>query len=193
MVLTSKWGRIQPEIQIWPEQVGRELDGSWKPKIYRKDAHTAYVSTTTRKSSTHHTHFKIVLWHFFPGQKQLCSVVQCINRFLGAFPGHNKTSRRFVDSAALPVMLSCIATIFTIPALHILGSGEWQPAEISHKHCKLWRAHPLRCYNDDWWINFDSLMSGVCILIEIVTMSAAVVQDTAQVMAVKGLTHSNSS
>ena len=36
-------------------------------------------------------------------------------------------------------------------------------------------------------------MSGVCILIEIVTMSAAVVQDTAQVMAVKGLTHSNSS
>ena len=189
MVLTSKWGRIQPEIQIWPEQVGRELDGSWKPKIYRKDAHTAYVSTTTRKSSTHHTHFKIVLWHFFPGQKQLCSVVQCINRFLGAFPGHNKTSRRFVDSSTGNAELHR-------HHLHhpsFTHTWEWQPAEISHKHCKLWRAHPLRCYNDDWWINFDSLMSGVCILIEIVTMSAAVVQDTAQVMAVKGLTHSNSS
>ena len=38
IVLTSKWGRNQPEIQIWHVQV---VAASWKPKTCRKDAHTA--------------------------------------------------------------------------------------------------------------------------------------------------------
>ena len=44
MVLTSKWGRIQQEIQIWSDQV---VAASYKPKTCRKDAHTAQIAYWT--------------------------------------------------------------------------------------------------------------------------------------------------
>ena len=44
MVLTSKWGRIKPEIQIWPDQV---VAASWKSRTCGKNAHTAEIAYRT--------------------------------------------------------------------------------------------------------------------------------------------------
>ena len=56
----------KPWIENFMEEIFKisTFDNNFSHKFF-------YVSTNTRKSSTRHTYFKIALWHFFPGQKQL--------------------------------------------------------------------------------------------------------------------------